>query len=275
MNELTSSSDDHRAGGDWLDAHLNLLDRQVIDNRGRLVAKVDDVELRELAGGLVVSGLLTGPGALGPRIGGAPGAILTATWARLAGRAPDQPKRIDWSLVEDIGTAIHLRIERERVGVDGFEVWTRERLISALPGSGQDPEVKPAGDIEPRAETRPSRDEAPEGRHRLDRLLGCHVRFADGRDGDLVIDATMTRTDPHDQSSALRVEGLVIGRRRPGTLFGYHRHPKQGPWLVRIIVRALHRHTVYVDWDDVRHVDWDARLVQLGVDECRPLATDP
>ena len=116
---------------------------------------------------------------------------------RLAGRDPDQPKRIDQSLVEDIGTAIHLRVERERVGVDGFEVWTRERLITAFPGSGDDPEVRPTGDVDPEADPDRGRDEAPEPRHRLDRLLGCHVRFADGRDGDLVIDATLTRTDPH------------------------------------------------------------------------------
>jgi len=275
MSALTPSSGDRRAGQGSLDAQLNLLDRQVIDSRDRLVAKVDDVELCEADGDLVVSGLLTGPGALGPRVGGAPGAILTAAWARLAGRDPGQPARIDQSLVADIDTAIHLRVERERVGVDGFEVWARERLITALPGSGDDPEVSPSGDIDPVAEPDRSRDEAPQPRHRLDRLLGCHVRFADGRDGELVIDATLARTDSGDPSSQLRVKGLVIGRRRPGTLFGYHRHPNQGPWLLRIVVRALHRNTVYVDWADVDHVDWEARLVQLRVDECRPLAADP
>ena len=45
---------------------------------------------------------------------------------------------------------------------------------------------------------------------------------------------------------------------------------------MRVVVRALHRNTVYVDWADV-----DQRrlgrtgVVQLRVDECRPLATDP
>lgn len=273
MSDVTSTSDQHRDDEGFLDAQLNLLDRQVVDSRSRLVGKVDGVELDEQPGGLVVSALLTGPGALGPRIGGAPGSIITASWARLAGRNPDQPRRIDHSLVDDIGTAIHLNVERERTGVDGFEVWVRERLITALPGSGEDPDVQPSGDLDPAAEPEPGRDEAPEPRHRLEHLLGCRVRFADGRDGERVIDATLTRVDPHDRHSTLRVEGLVIGRRRPGTLFGYHRHPRQGPWLVRVVVAWLHRSTRYVDWADVDRVDWDERVVHLRVDRLGPLAT--
>jgi len=272
MSGFTSSSHHRQQGEGSLDAQLNLLDRQVIDSHGRLVAKVDDVELHEVQGDLVVSGLLTGPGALGPRLGGAPGAVTTAAWARLAGRDPEEPKRIDASHVTDIGTSIHVDVPRERLRVAGFEVWARERVVTALPGCGDDPDIKPSGDIDPDSDSDPDRDDAPRPRHRLDRLLGCGILFADGRDGERVIDVTLTRVSPHPRA-ALRVEGLVIGRRRPGTLFGYHRHPRQGPWLVRVIVQALHRDTTYVDWADVDRIDWDARVVHLNVDECRPLAT--
>lgn len=45
-----------------------------------------------------------------------------------------------------------------------------------------------------------------------------------------------------------------------------------GPVLVRLLVRALHRHTGYVAWSDVGEVDWDAGVVRLGVDGLRPVA---
>jgi sporulation protein YlmC with PRC-barrel domain len=123
-----------------LDAHLELLDRQIVDHDGRMVAKVDDVELEEREDGrIVVSALLTGPGALGPRIGGALGSIITAAWSRLSGRHEDDPKRIHIGTVSDIGSAITLTVSRRTADVDGFEIWMRDRVIAALPGEGIDP----------------------------------------------------------------------------------------------------------------------------------------
>lgn len=128
---------DHRT----LDAHLELMDRQIVDVDGRMVAKVDDVELTEREDGrLVVTALLTGPGALGPRVGGAVGSVSTAIWSRLSGRPVSAPGRIGIDAVGDISTAIRLRAGRRTVNVDGFEVWVRDRVIAALPGAGKDPE---------------------------------------------------------------------------------------------------------------------------------------
>ena len=122
-------------------AQLELMDRQVVDHDGRMVAKVDDVELEEREDGrLVVSALLTGPGALGPRLGGALGNVVTATWSRLCGRAPGDPRRIPVSEVDDIGTVVRLHVSRRTAGVDGFELWVRDHVIAALPGQGKDPE---------------------------------------------------------------------------------------------------------------------------------------
>jgi len=110
-------------------------------------------------------------------------------------------------------------------------------------------------------------------RHRLDDLLGMRVRYADGRDGDQVLDALLaTGGRVRGTMAELVVDGLVVGRRRPGTLFGYDRYPSMGPLLVRLVVRALHRHTGYVAWSDVAEADWDARVLRLTVDELRPLA---
>ena len=109
-------------------------------------------------------------------------------------------------------------------------------------------------------------------RHRLNDLLGMHVRFADGTDGDQVIDVRLVPGDRvRGHLNELVTEGLVIGRRRPGTLFGYDRDPKQGPWLIRVIIRSLHRHTGYLEWTDVEGIDWAAGRVHVSRTRLRDL----
>jgi sporulation protein YlmC with PRC-barrel domain len=123
-----------------LDAHHQLLDRQILDNDGRMVGKVDDVELEEREDGrLVVTALLTGPGSLGPRLGGAWGSLTVRIWSRLSGRAPGESSRIGYDAVSSIDTAVVLGVSRSSVAVDGFERWVRTRVIAALPGAGKDP----------------------------------------------------------------------------------------------------------------------------------------
>lgn len=105
-------------------------------------------------------------------------------------------------------------------------------------------------------------------RHRMTHLFGMQVVFADGRGGDQVIDVRLSPVRAvHGRPGELVVVGLVVGRARPGTLFGYDRHPDQGPWAIRKIVRRLHRHSGYVGWDDVDRVDWESRTVRLRTDE--------
>jgi hypothetical protein len=120
--------------------------------------------------------------------------------------------------------------------------------------------------------TSPDASSGTSGRHRLVDLLGMRVRYADGRDGDQVTDVRLVPSSRlRGQLSELVVDGFVVGKQRPGTLFGYDRHPEQGPWVIRAIVRFLHRHTGYLTWDDVDRVDWDARVVHLRVEELRDL----
>lgn len=121
-----------------LDAYLDLLDRQILANNGRMIGKVDDVELEMRDDGrLYVTALLSGPGALGPRFGGALGTIMRASWERLSGR--HEPARVDWSQVEAVETAIKLAVDPPEGRLDGFEIWMRDRIIAAIPGS----KVKP------------------------------------------------------------------------------------------------------------------------------------
>lgn len=110
--------------------------------------------------------------------------------------------------------------------------------------------------------------------HRMTDLLGMGVRFADGRDGDQVTDVRLApATRVPGPLAELVVDGLVVGRRRPGTLFGYARNPGQGPWMVRSVVRLLHRHTGYLAWEDVDHVDWAAGVVHVRRTELRELTS--
>jgi hypothetical protein len=114
---------------------------------------------------------------------------------------------------------------------------------------------------------------APRARsHRLSDLLGMQVRFADGNTSDRVTDVRLVPGDRvRGQHSELVTEGLVVGRARPGTLFGYDRNPRQGPWLIRAVVRFLHRHTGYVEWRDVERIDWVDRTVHLRTTALREL----
>lgn len=116
-----------------IDGNFELLDRQIVDHDGEMVGKVDDLELEERDDGrLYVTALLTGPGALGPRLGGALGTLVTSTCARLSGR--EGPGRISWASVASVGIVIELAVDRGTVAVDGFETWMRDRIIAAIPG---------------------------------------------------------------------------------------------------------------------------------------------
>jgi hypothetical protein len=110
-------------------------------------------------------------------------------------------------------------------------------------------------------------------RHRLTDLLGMQVRFADGRDGDRVIDVRLAPSARVPGPLAeLVVDGIIVGKMRPGTLFGYDRHPGQGPWIIRRVVGLLHRHTGYLAWEDVDRVDWEALVVHVRTTGLRELA---
>jgi len=250
-----------------LDAQQQLLDRQIVDDNGRMVAKVDDLEIAAHDDGtLEVTGILTGPAALGPRVGGAIGAVAVAAWSRLSGRGPDEPRRIGLTLVEQMTTVVTLRVSRRDLDVDGFEAWAREQVIEAIPGAGE------ADDVHERPPRPVDHGPPPADRHRLTDLIGMTTLFSDGRDGYDVLDVVLRHEQ--DDRHRLTVDGLVVGRRRPGMLFGYHRHPQQGPWIVRTAVRAWHRHIGALTWRDVERVDWQAGVVRLAVSDTRPASAE-
>jgi hypothetical protein len=211
-----------------LDAVLHLMDRQVVDRDGRMVCKVDDVELtihadQHPAGSWEVTGLLAGPPALVPRYGGRLGRVLEENWRRLGLQERDRlkPWRIPLALVAELGSGVTLLAAR-----DGL--LERQTDSPAAPG---------------------------DTRRRLNDVLQLQARSPSGEALGQILDVRLrvVRREPLE----LIAEGLVVGRGRPGGYLGYDRGPERGPWLVNRLVRRLHRHSGYVPMSHVGAVDWD------------------
>jgi hypothetical protein len=113
---------------------LHLLDRQVVSKRdGRLVAKVDDVEIDLTAEEPYVSALLSGPQALGPRLPGLLGAFVTAVHRRLHPDPDPGPNRIPAARIVDVTSAVHIDSDDD-LDVQGFGDWVDAQVISRIPG---------------------------------------------------------------------------------------------------------------------------------------------
>lgn len=220
----------NRLEHDSLDAALHLLDRQVIDADGMLVCKVDDLEITESGEGtLAVTGLLTGGAALFPRLSRHLGSWLATTWHRL-------------------GAEHAYRNTPKRIPLG---------LIAEL-GSGVTLRVQGEGLLD-----RQPPPPAGSTHRRLTHLLGLAVVAADGTPLGHVLDV---RLEPDGES--YRVHQLVVGRGRPGSLLGYDRGDVEGPRLVAVVVRRLHRDSGEVPLDRVRTIGWrDGRVtVEGGLD---------
>ncbi|MGN6779989.1 MAG: hypothetical protein ACTHJH_00645 [Marmoricola sp.] len=214
-----------------LDAGLMLLDRQVLDSEGRMVGKVDDVELAPAgdgdggAGALRATGILLGPAALLPRLGGPHGGAVARLWRDLgrqrAGWAV--PGWIDLGDVDRLDSGVHLHRRRQDVIVP-----------------------QPHGGV---------------GRYRLGQLLGLPVHH-EGRRVGIVTDVRLDGSSPDDGNHPL-LTALVVGRGRPGARLGYGRHPENGPRLISALVHAVHRHQQIVPVGDAS-IDWEAGRVDLA-----------
>jgi sporulation protein YlmC with PRC-barrel domain len=98
-----------------IDGALDLLDRQLLDVEGKMLGKVDDVELTQTDDGLTVTALLTGQIALLHRLGGSFGNELAAKYVLLRPSETNRsrPWRIPIKDVERLDSAVHLRVNRD------------------------------------------------------------------------------------------------------------------------------------------------------------------
>lgn len=125
--------------GRVLHARLHLLDRQVVDHDGGgLLCKVDDVELDVDADVPVITAMLCGPQALGPRIGGRPGTWILAVHRRLHSDPDPRPARIGMDRVLEIDTAI--RIDARGLDLEGLGEWVENHIVKRIPGATNAPE---------------------------------------------------------------------------------------------------------------------------------------
>jgi hypothetical protein len=122
--------------GRELHAQLHLLDRQIIERRnGRMVAKVDDLELDLDHPVPHVTALLTGPAALGPRLPGLIGRFVTSVHRRLHPDHDPEPSRIAAGRIVDLTSAVIIDSDAD-LDVQGFSRWVDEQIICRIPGSG-------------------------------------------------------------------------------------------------------------------------------------------
>jgi len=116
-----------------------LWDHLIVDSDGAHVGMVDDLELVEQGDGdgPVLTAILCGPMAFGPRIGGRLGVWWTAIGRRLRPGDEPYPPRIPLSSVKAIeSTGVTLAVIREQLPTGALEDWLQEKLIQQIPGSG-------------------------------------------------------------------------------------------------------------------------------------------
>ena len=124
--------------GRKLHATLHLLDRQIVDHgSGRLLAKVDDVEL-DLDGEVpIVTGLRTGAEAWGRRLPGLLGRTAIA-WSRRLRGPGGSDVFIAMSHVVEIDSAI--RVDRLDVVDGALDRWVAQQVIGRIPGARHETE---------------------------------------------------------------------------------------------------------------------------------------
>jgi len=91
---------------------------------------------------------------------------------------------------------------------------------------------------------------------KLSELLGREVVSVDGESLGKVHDVLLVQDGPiqANQTAALRLHALAVGRRAYGTKLGYTQGTVSGPWLLR---RLFQREPTIIPWHDVvsRHDD--------------------
>ncbi len=103
-------------------------------------------------------------------------------------------------------------------------------------------------------------------------LLGLPVVGPGGEDLGRVLDARLVQDGPLlGAFAALRVEGLVVGRRPLASRLGYDRYDAQGPWLVAVLVKRLTRRTRYLPWDDLELTDTEVRSSRSDLGPVPPI----
>jgi hypothetical protein len=245
---------------------LRVLDHQLVGPQDQMVGNVDDLEVREDGGRLVVTGILSGPAAMALRQGGRGGRWLWAIWRRLHPQEDPRPAVISLDHVRSVDSAVHVSDQAARVLVEtaGLELWLRRYVVSRIPGAlGGGEEHEAAGAVARHRRFHPELD-ASVRTHMLSDLLGAEVVTADGAGLGKVTEVVARATERTGlEVGPLTVEAVVCSTRHLGAELGYTLSP-QGPLMLQWMMRRLRRRDRLVPVDDFDQVDWDAGRVTLG-----------
>jgi hypothetical protein len=122
------------------DANDLLLDRLILDRDGEPIGMVDDLELTKPddGGAPVITAILCGPTALGPRIGGHLGTWWLAIGRRLRPLDDPYPERIPFDDVTDLNRR-ELTVSRPGAdyGTWRLREWMYDKVISRIPGGAR------------------------------------------------------------------------------------------------------------------------------------------
>jgi hypothetical protein len=87
---------------------------------------------------------------------------------------------------------------------------------------------------------------------RASELIGLPVLDASGQHVGIVTDLRCVQDGPlRGAMAAPRVRVVLVSSRHTGALLGYDRREQQGPWLIRVVIRRLHRQLRIIAWDDL------------------------
>lgn len=116
---------------------IDLLDNQLVDCHRLPIGRVDDLEIELGEGPPRVTAILTGSEALGKRIGGSVGQVMSGVSRRLRSGDRQGPPAISVSHVSELEPLIELDVELDELTeVAGLEHWLATRFVERLPGSG-------------------------------------------------------------------------------------------------------------------------------------------
>lgn len=117
-------------------ANTLFLDRELLDRDGVPVGKVDDLEFDVTDGGEpLLTAVLCGPTALGPRLGGRLGTWWVAIARRLRPQDDPAPVRIAVDDIERVDReTVRLRTAGDDVGTWRLRHWVDRKVIERIPG---------------------------------------------------------------------------------------------------------------------------------------------
>src|SRR5262245_37464081 len=114
----------------------DIIDKQLVDRNQTKIGKVDGLVLTLEAGKQpVVSALEIGSITLARRIGTRAERFVRRLKRRWGSRHSQEPYRVAWRQVKDIGVDIELALDVRETPLFDWQAWLKAKVIKRIPGS--------------------------------------------------------------------------------------------------------------------------------------------